>query len=116
MSEKNGTQPDPVRFDSPLAKWAGHFTLPALEDFSGAHWNIYRKAMDTASDENPLQNRQFAYAGLELIEKCGTWHLDIPLAEIKAWRKKPEDERMLLVNWLGKSILGYITDLIDPKG
>lgn len=116
MSKSNGTQPEPVRFDCPLAKWPGYVTLPPLENFSGVMWNDYRKAVDDAVDrDNPLGNRQFFYAGLDLIEKHGSWHMDVPLVEVKAWRNKPEEERMLLVNWLGKNVLAYITDLIDPK-
>lgn len=116
MSKENGKQPEPARFDCPLAKWPGYFTLPALEDFTGAHWNIYRKAMDGVSGDDPISNRHFCYGGLELIKAAGQWHLDIPLAEVAGWHKKPEEERMLLVNWIGKTILAYITDLIDPKG
>jgi hypothetical protein len=114
MSKENGTKPEPVRFECKLTAWPGYFTLPALEEFTGAMWNSYRAAFDKTEDTTP--NRHFCYAGLELVGLYGDWHFDIPLATVKGWHEKPDDERMMFVSWLGQIMSGYIADLIAPKG
>lgn len=102
------------KFISPLQKWAGSFELPDYDDFTGADWNTWRDAFQSAPDDT--LNRRMCYAGLTLIKKVGKWDLAIPLAEVEAWKNKPADERLRLVSWLGRSINIYIDELIDPKG
>lgn len=106
---------EPMRFESPLTRWPGYFTLPNPEEFTGAHWNLYRKSFDRAAGEFTSPNRHFCYSGLDLIKAAGEWKLDIPLAEVDSWRKQPEEERILLVSWIGNCISGYITGLVSPK-
>lgn len=101
-------------FVSPLEKWPGSFELPDHDEFTGAHWDIWRKALEAAPD-NTL-NRRMCYAGLALVEKCGQWNMEIPLAEVAGWKKNPAEERMYLVSWIGRSVGSYIDELIDPKG
>lgn len=101
-------------YESPLSKWEGSFELPAFDDVDGTHWNIWRKALEKAPEST--LNRRFCFAGLTLIEKAGEWNMKIPMSEVVAWEKSPQDERVRLVSWIGRSLAHYIDELIDPKG
>ena len=44
---------------------------------------------------------------------------DRPVGRVVSWldaRGKPEDERIKFVAWLGRSLLGYMDSIMDPKG
>jgi hypothetical protein len=101
-------------FVSPLDRWPGKFLLPPLDDFNGEHWAVWRTAVSEAPGDNI--NRLYCYAGLRLIDSLGSWQINTPIADIIKWQDDPKAERMRLVGWLGRSMNGYINELIDPKG
>lgn len=104
-----------VKFDSPLKKWPGSFSLPDYDDFDGIMWDIWRKAMDGMAEDTI--NRRFCFAGLILIEKIGKWEIEsITLTDVRKWEKDKKAERIRLVSWLGQSVGNYIDELIAPKG
>jgi hypothetical protein len=81
----------------------------------------------------------YCYAGLELIKAAGEWNITVlaenspsqeddsvdgieyeerirlPLEEVQAWEKAPEDERIKLVAWLAKTMMDYMDGIISPK-
>ena len=99
----------------PLVSWPGEIHLPPPDDFNGLHWQTWM-----AESTRPLRSEyamihRFAYAGLAFLAKHGGWQMDIPLAEVQAWETKPEDERTKLIAWLGKSWIGYVDAVVNPK-
>jgi hypothetical protein len=104
-----------IIYTSPLAKWPGSVSLPDYDDFTGTHWDIWRKAFEASPDTT--LNRRYAYAGLTMLESIGgEWEMEISLKDVQAWASNPGEERVRLVSWLGKQFATYIDELIDPKG
>ncbi len=99
---------------SNLKLWPGRVTLPPPEQFNGLMWQDWRKFIEDG--EPTTINRLYCYAALRFIEKHGTWEMDIPLAEVKAWEHKPADEMVMLVSWIGKRMQQYMNQILDPKG
>jgi hypothetical protein len=102
---------------SPLKAWPGGIELPKPDDFSGVHWQVYKRAYNKKKRAGYAQTHQQCYSGLELIKAVDGWHFDdITIDEVQAWESEPEDERIKLVAWIGKTIMLYIDSIIDPKG
>jgi hypothetical protein len=105
-----------IIFESPLGKWPGSFSLPDYDDFTGADWDAWRKAM-AATGEDETLNRRYCFGGLTLVGKIGEWKMEtLGLAEIQKWQTDKKAERTRLVSWVGKCVAEYIDELIDPKG
>jgi hypothetical protein len=110
-------EPETLVIESPLKAWPGEVELPRPDDFNGVHWQIWKGAVNKAGRKPYALTHLYCYAGLELIEAAGAWNIDAPaLDEIKAWEQDPDAERIKLVAWLGRSIMGYMDDIMDPKG
>lgn len=104
-----------VTYTSPMATWPGSFSLPHPDEFSREQWYAWRDMLDRHSDAKIL-NRIMCYAGLELVQKYGSWDMEMPLDELAAWENGPAaDEKMRMVSWVGKSIQDYINAILDPK-
>ena len=101
---------------SPLKAWPGSISLPLPDEFSGVHWKTWKDAINRAKRKSYAITHLYCYAGLELIQAHGEWDISIPLADVQAWEDAPEDERIKLVAWLGRSVMGYMDDIMDPKG
>lgn len=100
--------------ESPLEAWPGEITVPCPNKFTGIMWQDWRKAIEDC--EATSINRLYCYAGLKFIEKHGTWNMDITLVEVQSWEKKPAEELMMLVSWIGKHMQRYMNKILDPKG
>jgi hypothetical protein len=100
---------------SPLKAWPGDVQLPDANDFSGTNWQVWKKAVNRPKRSQYALTHLYCYAGLELIEAAGEWKINIPIAEIKAWEDDPDAERIKLVAWLGRSMMTYMDDIMDPK-
>ncbi len=130
---------------SPLKAWTGSIGLPKPDDFSGSHWRVWKKAVNRPKRKAYALTHLYCYAGLELITVAGEWNITLPvesgpiqeddpgtetdqepeieeeeqvilsLEEVQAWENAPEDERVKLVAWLGKTMMGYMDDIMDPK-
>ncbi len=100
---------------SPLKSWVGSIGLPKPDDFSGAHWRVWKDAVNRPKRKAYALTHLYCYAGLELIKAAGEWELKPPLEEVQAWENAPDDERLKLVAWLGKTIMGYMDSIMDPK-
>ena len=105
----------PLVIKSPLKAWPGKFELPDPNDFSGVHWQTWKASVNRAKRKSYALTHLYCYAGLELIQTAGVWELDIPIDEVQAWEKAPEDERIKLVAWVGRTLMGYIDGIMDPK-
>ncbi len=131
---------------SPLKVWAGSIGLPKPDDFSGVHWRVWKKGVNKKNRKAYALTHLYCYAGLELIKAAGVWDITLPvengpikddgpeneadqetdsesperavlpLEEVQAWEKKPDDERIKLVAWLGRTVMDYMDDIMDPKG
>ncbi len=112
----------PLVIKSPLKSWPGKIELPDPDDFSGIHWQSWKAGINKPSRKSSAMVHVYCYAGLELIEAAGVWDVSdsdgeaLPLADVQAWEKAPEDERIKLVAWLGRSVMGYMDGIMDPKG
>jgi hypothetical protein len=100
---------------SPLKAWAGSIELPKPNDFSGVHWRVWKEAVNRPKRKPYALTHLYCYAGLELIKAGGAWKLKVSLEDVQAWEDAPEDERIKLVAWLGRTIMGYMDDIMDPK-
>lgn len=101
---------------SPLKAWPGGIELPQPDEFNGVHWQVWKSAVNRPGRKAYALTHLYCYAGLELIEKAGVWNFDAPaLDEVQAWEKAPDDERIKFVAWLGRSIMGYMNGILDPK-
>lgn len=100
---------------SPLKAWPGEIKLPEPDEFSGADWQVWSKAVNAPKRKAYSNVHLYCYSGLELIQASGEWGLKIPLAEVQAWEHKPEDERIKLMAWLGRTMMLYMDGIIDPK-
>lgn len=113
---------------SPLARWPGSVTLPAPDLFDGRMWDAWRDGVERRKDESA--NRTYCYAGLALVKRFGGWQIaevttdddgervETPLAleTVQSWENHPEDERIRLISWLGRSFYLYVmVDVLDPK-
>lgn len=103
------------QFTSPLKAWEGSFSLPSPDEFSGAHWKVWTKAVNQPKRGAYAETHLFGYAGLDLLKKYGEWNLSIPIEEVRAWETNPDDERVKLISWIGREIRFYIVGIIDPK-
>jgi len=101
---------------SPLKAWPGKIELPDPNDFSGVHWQTWRKEFSKPSRKAMALVHVYCYSGLELIRTAGEWELEIPIEDVQAWEKAPEDERIKLVAWIGRTVQGYMDEILDPKG
>lgn len=100
---------------SPLKAWPGTIQLPDPNEFSGVHWQTWKESVNKAKRGNYALTHLYCYSGCELIKLAGEWGLNIPLAEVQSWEDNPDAERVKLVAWLGRSIMVYIDDIVDPK-
>ena len=118
---------------SPLKAWAGSIGLPKPDDFDGVHWRVWKGAVNKPERKAYALTHLYCYGGLEVIKAAGAWDLNkkvgvdnsgdkpidlfepLPLEEVQAWENAPEDERIKLVAWLGKTVMGYMDDIVDPK-
>ena len=107
--------PDNLEIPSPLKAWPGKVELPHPDEFSGVHWQTWKESVNRPKRKSYALTHLYCYAGLELIQAGGAWELDIPVAEIQAWEDDPEAERVRLVSWLGRTIMNYMDDIMDPK-
>lgn len=113
MAEKS----DNLVIESPLKAWPGGIELPKADDFNGVHWQVWKGAVNKSGRKAYALTHLYCYAGLELIKAAGSWNIDdLPLEEVQAWEKKPEDERIKLVAWLGRTFQTYMDSILDPKG
>ena len=126
---------------SPLKAWTGSIKLPKPDNFDGTHWRVWKKAVNQPDRKAYALTHLYCYAGLELIKAAGEWNITVaaengqiqeddpeneadieyeeraslPLEEVRTWENKPEDERIKLVAWLGRTVMGYMDDIMDPK-
>ena len=101
---------------SPLGAWPGEIHLPHPDEFSGVHWQLWKDCVNKPLRKSYANIHLYCYTGLELIEAHGEWQMEIPLAEVRAWERAPEDERVKLVAWIGREMMRYMQDIVDPKG
>ena len=100
---------------SPLKAWAGSIKLPEPDDFSGVHWRIWKDGVNKEERKEYALTHVYFYVGLELIKAAGEWKLKPSLEEVQKWENVPEDERLKLLGWLGKTILVYMDGIVNPK-
>ena len=109
-------KPEMFVIKSPLEAWPGSIELPLPEEFNGVHWKTWKDAVSKPKRKSYALTHLHCYAGLELIKAAGAWNIEAPaLDEVQAWEGKPEDERIKLVAWVGRSVLNYMNDIMDPK-
>ena len=106
----------PLVIKSPLKSWPGKIELPDPDDFNGLHWKTWKAAVNKPKRKAYALTHLYCYAVLELIKDAGTWDFEIPIEDVQAWENEPEDERIKFVAWLGRSLLGYMDSIMDPKG
>lgn len=115
MANKTETETAaPYVVECHLKKWPGKFTLPDPDEFSGADWQAWRKAVsDTDFD---AVNQLYGYAGLRLIDAVGKWEFAaLPLKTVQKWEKNPADERIKFISWVGREVRFYVDrHLLDP--
>lgn len=113
MAEKSDPEKVPFVIECPLAAWPGRITLPDPNFFDGLMWQKWRRAVaDTEVDE---VNRLYAYAGLKLIDGVGEWAFAISIKTVMGWEKRPADERIKFVSWIGREVRRYVDrQLLDP--
>jgi hypothetical protein len=101
---------------SPLKAWPGDIKLPEPNDFSGSDWRVWKEGVNRPSRKAYALTHLYCYVGLELIKAAGEWHIKvISLEEVQTWENNPNDERIKLVAWLGRTVMGYMDDIMDPK-
>lgn len=98
---------------SPLGRWPGIIRLPHPDEFTGQHWLTWRACVEEQPET--VISRLYCYAGVAFVQRCGSWALDVPLAEVAAWRDDPETERIKLVSWLGREFQRYFEQITNPK-
>ena len=113
---KAKSKPNPNRvFKSPLKAWPGGFELVKPDEFSGTHWQTWKASVNVARRKSYALTHLYAYAGLELIAVGGKWDFAISLAEVQAWEDDPDAERIKLIAWIGRTLMGYMDGIMDPK-
>jgi hypothetical protein len=100
---------------SPLKAWPGKIELPLPDDFSGVHWLTWKDSVNQPRRKNYALTHLYCYSGLELIQAAGEWDIAIPLSEVQTWETAPDEERIKLVAWLGRTMMRYMDDIMDPK-
>ncbi len=100
---------------SPLKAWKGSIGLPEPDDFDGLHWRVWKGAVNRPKRKAYALTHLYCYSGLELIKSAGEWDIGIPLETIQLWEDSPEDERIKLVAWLGRTLMDYMDGIMDPK-
>jgi len=100
---------------SPLISWTGSIGLPEPDEFNGNHWQTWKKAVNRPKRQAYALTHLYCYAGLELIKAAGKWEMSLPIEEVQAWEAEPEDERIKLVAWLGRTLMTYMDNIMDPK-
>jgi hypothetical protein len=106
---------EPIVITSPLKAWPGKIELPNPDDFNGVNWQSWKASVNRPKRKSYALTHLYCYAGLELISAAGEWDIDVPLADVQAWEDAPEDERIKLVAWLGRSVMDYMDSIMDPK-
>jgi hypothetical protein len=128
-------------YTSQLKAWPGEFSLPAGDDFTGAHWKAWRKAAEMPLREGYSNIHFYGYSGLDLIKQYGNWKIErvvgtkkeevekngkattveipiiepLPLSEVMGWEYNPDEEKTKLIAWIGVEFKYYINGIIDPK-
>jgi hypothetical protein len=100
---------------SPLKAWPGNIHLPEPDDFNGTHWRIWKDAVNKPKRKAYALTHLYCYAGLELIKATGKWQIEPPIEVVRAWEDVPDDERIKLVAWLGRTMMNYMDNIMDPK-
>jgi hypothetical protein len=100
---------------SPLKAWPGTVKLPEPDEFSGSNWQVWKDSVNSPKRKNYALTHLYCYAGLELIQAAGEWDINVPLTQVLAWETDPDAERIKLVAWLGRSMMVYMDDIMDPK-
>ena len=100
---------------SPLKAWSGSIGLPKPDDFDGVHWRVWKDGVNKSGRQAYAVTHLYCYAGLELIKAAGEWELLPSLDEVQAWENAPEDERIKLVAWVGKTMMDYMDGIVSPK-
>jgi hypothetical protein len=110
-------EPEVLVIESPLKAWPGSIELPLPDNFNGIHWQLWKSAINKSKRKAYALTHLYCYAGLELIAAAGAWNFEAPaIAEVQDWEGNPEDERIRLVAWLGRTLMAYMDDIMDPKG
>ena len=104
-----------LEIKSPLTAWSGSIKLPEPDEFSGLNWQTWRDSVNRPKRKDYALTHLYCYSGLELIQAAGEWELEIPLSEVQKWETDPENERIKLVAWLGRTMMQYIDGIVDPK-
>lgn len=115
MAEK-AEERKPRVYESPLAVWPGSITLPHPDEYSRLHWDTWRNGIEKPLRQSYSFMHMYAYSGLEFLKAYDGWGLEIPLEDVQAWERNPEDERVKLIAWLGRTLQDYMREIIDPKG
>lgn len=128
---------------SPLKAWTGSIKLPEPDEFNGVHWRVWKNGVNKEGRKAYALTHLYCYAGLELIKAAGEWNITrpvensptqedeteadqeadiedklrvlLPLKEVQTWENAPEEERIKLVAWLAKTMMGYMDDIVSPK-
>ena len=108
-------KPEFLVIESPLKAWPGGIGLPLPDEFNGVHWQNWKASVNKAERKGYALTHLYCYAGLELIAAGGDWSIELPLADVQKWEHDPAAERIKLVAWLGRSIMGYMDNILDPK-
>ena len=106
---------DTIEIASPLKAWPGNFKLPNPDSFNGVHWQAWKESVNKAKRGSYALTHLYCYSGLELIKAAGEWEFEIPIVEVQGWEDDPAAERMRFVAWLGRSVMNYMDDIMDPK-
>jgi len=108
-------KPDSLKIKSPLKAWPGGIELPLPDEFSGVHWQAWKASVNKPKRKSYALTHLYCYAGLELIQAAGVWDIELPIDEVQKWETDPGAERIKLVAWLGRTFMGYMDNIIDPK-
>jgi hypothetical protein len=100
---------------SPLKAWKGKWSLPHSDEFNGEHWRVWKDSVNRPKRKSYALTHLYCYAGLELIAAAGEWDMSVLLEEVQAWEDAPVDERIKLVAWIGRTMMGYMDEIHDPK-
>ena len=106
---------EPLVIESPLKAWPGTIELPKPDEFNGIHWRAWKASVNMPKRKAYALTHLYCYSGLELIRAAGKWDIDLSLDEVLAWEDSPEDERIKLVAWLGRTTMNYMDGIMDPK-